>query len=145
MTHRGTTNRNERGSAASRRALKVWMLDTFGDGATAPCSFCGAALTLETMTKDRHPIPGRKGGKYVRGNVRPACLSCNAREGAAQAALERAEIRARRDRRNARRRARYAERRQAAISGPNSDTPALGDQAGAFGCERGADGATAAA
>lgn len=138
MTHRGTTNRNERGSASSRRALKRWMLDTFGDGVTAPCSFCGRPLTAETMSKDRYPIPGRKGGRYVRGNVRPACLSCNASEGARQAAIERAEIQSRLDRRNARRRARYAERRQAAISRANDDAPAPVDRAGAFVRERGA-------
>lgn len=134
MSDRGTTNRNARGSAASRRALKAWMLTEFGDGVTAPCSFCGATLTAETMTKDRHPVAGRHGGKYERGNVRPACMSCNASEGARQAALERAEIRAARDRRNARRRQRYAEQRQAALSRANDDAPALGDQAGAFGC-----------
>jgi hypothetical protein len=108
---RGTTNRNERGSAASRRALKVWMLATFGDGISAPCAFCGRELLYSQITKDRFPIPGRRRGKYVRGNVRPACLSCNAAEGARQAAIERTEAKAKRDARNARRRARYAERK----------------------------------
>ncbi len=105
---RGTTNRNERGNAADRRALKVWMLAEFGDGISAPCAFCGVELLYSQITKDRHPIPGRKRGRYVRGNVRPACMSCNAREGAREAALERALAKARRDRRNARRRELYA-------------------------------------
>ena len=79
MTHRGTTNRNERGSAAKRRELKTWMLAEFGDGISAPCSFCARALFYSQITKDRFPTPGRRGGRYVKGNVRPACLSCNAR------------------------------------------------------------------
>lgn len=111
---RGSTNRNERGNATARRALKTWMLGTFGDGISAPCSFCGVELLPSEITKDRFPIPGRKGGRYVKGNVRPACLSCNAAEGARQAAIERTEARAKLDARNARRRARYAERRSAA-------------------------------
>ncbi len=66
-----------RGSARARRIRKQWLLDTFGDGTTAPCGFCGAALTFETLTVDRHPIPGCAGGAYVRGNIRPACWRCN--------------------------------------------------------------------
>lgn len=112
---RGTTNRNERGSAKDRRALKAWMLAQFGDGYTAPCAFCGIELDWHTMTKDRYPKPGRKGGRYIKGNVRPACLSCNAVEGAVQAALERAEAKARRERRNAQARARRAQRRSAGL------------------------------
>ena len=108
MTHRGTTNRNERGNARARRALKMWMLAEFGDGISCICVFCGRVLLASTMTKDRFPIPGRKGGKYRKGNVRPACLSCNAAEGARQAAIERTEAEARRQARNARRRELYA-------------------------------------
>ena len=84
-----TGNTNARGSAAQRRELKAWMLQQFGDGTTAPCAFCGQPLTADTMTKDRHPIPARAGGRYTRDNVRPACLSCNASHGARQAAAER--------------------------------------------------------
>lgn len=109
---RGTTNRNERGNATYRRALKCWMLATFGDGVTAPCAFCDRPLLYSQMTKDRYPKPGRKGGQYVRGNVRPACMSCNASEGARQAALERAERDQRRRNRNARRRSLYAARKR---------------------------------
>lgn len=111
MTHRGTTNRNERGSSSSRRALKCWMLAEFGDGLSAPCAFCGRVLLPSQVTKDRFPIPGRKGGRYVKGNVRPACLSCNASEGARQAAIERTKIRAKRDARLLRRRELYALKR----------------------------------
>jgi 5-methylcytosine-specific restriction endonuclease McrA len=113
---RGTTNRNERGTASTRRALKCWMLGVFGDGITAPCAFCGRQLLYSQMTKDRFPLAGRKGGKYRRGNVRPACMSCNASEGARQAALERTERKVRLERRNALRRARYAEKRAQSLA-----------------------------
>lgn len=75
---RGTSNTNARGSAASRRARKLWLLETFGDGEQAPCGFgCGTLLTFETITVDRYPIPGCQGGTYRRGNIRPACEPCN--------------------------------------------------------------------
>lgn len=110
--HRGTTNRNERGNAKFRRELKTWMLGVFGDGLTAPCCFCGKALFYSQITKDRFPIPGRRGGKYVKGNVRPACLSCNASEGARQAAIERTEKKLKHEARLARRRELYALRQE---------------------------------
>jgi len=83
-TRRGTSNGNARGSAAARRARKLWLLMTFGDGTSAPCSFgCGTVLTLETITVDRYPIPGCQGGRYVQGNIRPACGTCNSVNGGA--------------------------------------------------------------
>lgn len=87
------------------------MLAEFGDGISTVCVFCERVLLWSTITKDRFPVPGRRGGRYVKGNVRPACLSCNAAEGARQAAIERTELKARRDAINARRRERYAQRR----------------------------------
>ncbi len=111
-----TGNGNLRGGAAQRRELKVWMLAEFGDGVTAPCSFgCGRELFYSEITKDRYPIPGRKGGKYIKGNVRPACMSCNARHGAKEAALERAIESARREVRNARRRLLYGLRKKGEV------------------------------
>lgn len=85
MTHRGTSNTNARGSAASRRERKAWLLATFGDGTTAPCSFgCGATLDVTTITVDRYPVAGVDGGRYIRGNIRPACADCNSRDGQAK-------------------------------------------------------------
>lgn len=110
-THRGTTNRNERGSAKQRRELKTWMLAEFGDGISVSCSFCDRTLLFSQITKDRFPRPGRRGGRYVKGNVRPACLSCNASEGARQAAIERTERRLKHEARLARRRELYAQKR----------------------------------
>ncbi len=58
------------------------MLETFGDGTMAPCAFeCGTILTFETITADRYPLSGKEGGRYIRGNVRPACSFCNSSDG----------------------------------------------------------------
>lgn len=81
-TRRGTSNTNERGNAAARRARKAWLLAQFGDGTMAPCSFgCNTLVTLETITVDRYPVPGCHGGRYVQGNIRPACGPCNSSHG----------------------------------------------------------------
>jgi hypothetical protein len=80
---RGTSNTNARGSAADRRARRVWLVQEFGDGITVACAFgCGAVLTVETVSVDRYPIPGCQGGTYRRGNIRPACGMCNSVYGA---------------------------------------------------------------
>lgn len=111
-----TGNKNQRPNSYAGRALKVWMLAQFGDGITVECSFgCGKRLFYSEITKDRFPLPGRKGGRYVKGNVRPACMSCNAREGARQAAVERAIEAAKREVRNARRRMRYTLRKKGEV------------------------------
>ena len=113
MSARGSSNTNDRGSAAQRRALTQWMLEHFGDGTTCSCAFgCGAVLDATTLTKDRYPKPGRKGGRYVKGNVRPACGPCNSSHGSIEAAAERAKAKAARERRNTTRRALYAAQRQ---------------------------------
>lgn len=51
---------------------------------TCRCYRCGDPLTVETVTVDRI-IPGCKGGKYVRNNIRPACGPCNSETGGALA------------------------------------------------------------
>lgn len=74
---------DSRGSARARRARKLWLLSPAsgfgGDGLRVPCTWCKAPLTLETVESDRHPVPGRHGGRYRRGNVVPACRKCNAK------------------------------------------------------------------
>lgn len=87
MTARGTTNRNQRGSAESRRRRKVFLLQRDGDGTVAPCALrfdehCTITVTIETMTVDRIK-PGALGGTYKRDNIRVACMSCNSRDGTA--------------------------------------------------------------
>lgn len=60
-----------------RKRLREWVLKEFGNGICAPCSTCGFYLTIDTLTLDRFPIPGKWGGTYRHKNVRPQCQSCN--------------------------------------------------------------------
>ena len=69
-----------RSSSYVRRRRKAWLLRTFGNGMACPCSLCGRELDVETVEADRI-LPGALGGRYVRGNIRPACRGCNARQG----------------------------------------------------------------
>jgi hypothetical protein len=68
------------GSAETRRKRKQWLLDTFGNGQVAFCGFpgCKALLTFTSLTVDRYPDVG---GSYRRGNIRPACATCQNRQG----------------------------------------------------------------
>lgn len=101
---RGKSNGNERGSAADRRARKLWLLHTYParekwwavdafavakgvrpiplvpvsrmvEGKTR-CYSCGSLLGLAELTVDRI-VPGARGGTYVRENIRPCCDHCN--------------------------------------------------------------------
>jgi hypothetical protein len=60
-----------------RHNLRAWVLEQFGDGLHCLCTGCGIALTDDTMTLDRYPLPGKYGGGYTRENVRPQCAICN--------------------------------------------------------------------
>jgi hypothetical protein len=86
MSRRGTTNRNDRGSSQDRARRRAWLLETFGDGVSAPCFSCLVPLDDSTITVDRI-IPGCRGGRYVRGNIRPACAGCNSSLGGALRAV----------------------------------------------------------
>lgn len=86
-THRGTSNSNDRGSAQDRRRRKQWLLDTHGDGERVACWYCEALLTLLTLSVDRI-VPGCQGGRYIRSNIRAACLSCNSGHGGALRSLQ---------------------------------------------------------
>ena len=106
-THRGTTNRNERGNSAARRARREWLVKTYranvdlqrsllgdrpvlhGEGEPACRRYrCGALLTVDTVTADRIK-PGIEGGTYARANIRPACGHCNSSTGQALAIARR--------------------------------------------------------
>ncbi len=82
---RGTTNANSRGSAANRARRRQWLVDVFGwrlpDGTgIVLCYRCSVPLLQDedpdapgqSLTVDRI-IPGCEGGRYVQGNIRPAC------------------------------------------------------------------------
>lgn len=108
-TRRGTTNRNRRGSAKARRRRREWLVETFranlsllvtarGDvigecpvdyvpndpnNRVTPacrCYRCGTLLTVDTVSPDRI-VPGCEGGTYKRGNIRPACTTCQSSTG----------------------------------------------------------------
>lgn len=70
-----------RGSVYDRRRRKRWLLDTYGNGTTAPCAHCGRELTYPTLTVDRI-VPGADGGRYTHDNVQPSCEPCNRDRGA---------------------------------------------------------------
>lgn len=53
-----------------------------GGAMAARCYRCGCLLTIETLTVDRI-VPGCKGGRYIRTNIRPACGPCNSETGGA--------------------------------------------------------------
>lgn len=64
---------DKRGNAERRRRNKYWMLETFGNGRTCPCTHCGKRLNFQTVEADRK-VPG---GSYRRDNIQPSCGMCN--------------------------------------------------------------------
>lgn len=91
-------NSNERGSSYDRKVRKQWLLDTFGNGEIVFCGFlgCTEVLTYDTLTVDRYPLPGCKGGRYIRGNIRPACWRCNTSDGGKMGSQRKKELNRRR-------------------------------------------------
>lgn len=83
-----------RGNAEARRRRKMYLLNTYGDGYSAPCAFCEFEVDWHTITADRYPILGADGGSYRRSNIRPACLHCNSSHGAQEGARRRAQQKA---------------------------------------------------
>lgn len=85
---RGTTNGNARGNSRDRAVRRRWLVKTFAADwklhgvPTCRCYRCGELLTEATVTVDRI-VPGCRGGRYVRGNIRPACAHCNSETGGA--------------------------------------------------------------
>lgn len=121
---RGTTNTNTRGSAEDRRRRRAWLLRTFDldlGPEVARCALaihpdCHGTVTDATMQVDRI-VSGLHGGRYVRGNIRPACPPCNHQRGTEEReALHRATCRGacRRCRAHAAVRDDYAAAREAA-------------------------------
>jgi hypothetical protein len=102
---RGTTNGNDRGNTEARRRRRAWLIETYQADIKgfARCYRCGRLVynpddfppgSLGVVVLDKHGrphaaremtvdriIPGCQGGRYVRNNIRPACLGCNASTG----------------------------------------------------------------
>ena len=97
MTYpRGSSNTNQRGNTAQRRARKHWLLTTY-EAAEGPglvyCYRCAELLDWFTVTIDRI-LPACDGGTYRLEGIRPACGRCNSvtggRIGAARSRVGRA-------------------------------------------------------
>lgn len=69
----GRPGGDKRGNTTDRRRRKEWMLKTFGDGESCPCTHCDVPLNYETVESDR--IDPNQG--YARKNVQPSCRGCN--------------------------------------------------------------------
>lgn len=82
MARRGTSNSNVRGNSRDRAARKRYLLREYESDVRGRCRCyrCGRLLTLRTVTVGRI-VPGCKGGRYVRSNIRPACAKCNSETG----------------------------------------------------------------
>lgn len=78
-----STHVDTRGNTHDRRVRRDWIMSAAaglgGNGRTVPCLHCGKRLRKPTI--DRFPICGHDGGRYVRGNIVPACKKCNFRRG----------------------------------------------------------------
>lgn len=81
VTRRGGTNSNERGGSDDRAARRAWLVTTYGAGGHVLCFHCRVGLTVDTVSCDRIR-PKVEGGSYRRENIRPACVTCNSRDGA---------------------------------------------------------------
>jgi len=75
-----TSHANMRGNSRDRFARRQYLLDTFGNGVTAPCWECCTNVGHTTMVVDRI-VPGIDGGRYVRSNIRVHCHNCSNLQG----------------------------------------------------------------
>jgi 5-methylcytosine-specific restriction endonuclease McrA len=81
---RGTSNSNVRGNSKDRAKRRLYLVRAYEADVAGKCRCyrCGELLTAETVTVDRI-VPGCLGGRYVRENIRPACIDCNTETGSA--------------------------------------------------------------
>lgn len=99
---RGTSNGNSSGSNRDRARRRAWLVDTYGwrlpDGSgIVLCWKCHVTLLQDddpeapgqSVTVDRI-VPGCRGGRYVHGNIRPACSPCNTSDGGRLGAQQKA-------------------------------------------------------
>ena len=73
--NRGKRSRDfdKRGNNEDRKRRKLYMLRTYGDGETVPCTHCGTPLDYYTVEADRIDPEG----SYRRENVVQSCGPCN--------------------------------------------------------------------
>jgi 5-methylcytosine-specific restriction endonuclease McrA len=90
---RSRSSANVRGNTTDRRRRREYLMTTYradvdlspnrdrtvplGQGVPCVrCYRCGDLMAEDELTVDRI-VPGHKGGRYVRDNIRPACGPCN--------------------------------------------------------------------
>lgn len=90
---RGTSNGNGRGNTRDRAARRAYLLRAFASDIEGHCRcyrcgdlVCPSPFAHEELTECRlltvdRIVPGCRGGKYVRANIRPACPQCNSETG----------------------------------------------------------------
>jgi hypothetical protein len=84
--------RNLRGNTTDRLRRRLWIIEVLAaqlgllskSGKTIRCFHCPRRMRVQTpkhpygtFEVDRFPLCGHAGGRYVRGNIVPACKPCN--------------------------------------------------------------------
>jgi hypothetical protein len=82
-TRRGTVHANERGSSRDRRRRREWIMQIYGVMDIVTCALCAVPLLADEFVVGRI-VPGCRGGKYTRDNVRPECPVCSSEIGGGQ-------------------------------------------------------------
>jgi len=67
--------RREKEKARALRKSQWWLRKL----AKGECTYCGRKVAPEDLTMD-HIVPVTRGGRSTRGNVAPACKTCNSRK-----------------------------------------------------------------
>jgi 5-methylcytosine-specific restriction endonuclease McrA len=65
----------EKSKARDLRKTQWWKRQC----AKGRCSYCGEKIPPKQLTMD-HKVPISRGGRTTRGNVTPACKSCNTKK-----------------------------------------------------------------
>lgn len=76
-SRRSTSNGNSTGNSEDRRRRREWMWREFSKRGRIRCHWCPRWMTKREFQVDRHPVCGHSGGRYVRGNIVPACPKYN--------------------------------------------------------------------
>ena len=72
-------SRTDQGNDLTGKALDEELSRLYGVQ-KGHCAGCDYEYRFKDMTKDRI-FPGKKGGRYVRGNIQLLCSNCNSKKG----------------------------------------------------------------
>lgn len=77
------------GNSYDRRRRREWLCGQFTVGGQLICGICRCPIEGDEWDVDRI-VPGARGGRYVRGNIRPSHVKCNrGRDSARELELDR--------------------------------------------------------